>query len=111
MVKWVKVNICLFCHKKELFSDPFLKKILFIYIFREREREGERERNIDVWEIHQLVASPMPPAGDPAHNPDMYPDWELNRQPFSLQAVAQATEPHQPGYEWITLKMLAKNFW
>ena len=24
-------------------------------------------------------------------------DWELNRQPFGLQAGTQSTEPHQPG--------------
>ena len=36
----------------------FLKKILFIYLFLERGREGkEKETNIDVREIHRLVAS------------------------------------------------------
>ena len=52
--------------------------ILFI-IFRERGRDGEREeRNVDVWEIHQSVASCTPPAGDPAHSPGMCPDLESN---------------------------------
>ena len=60
---------------------------------RERKREGEREG-----EKHQyVVASYMPPTGDLVCNPGMCPDWELNQQPFSSQAVAQSTEPHQPG--------------
>ena len=37
------------------------------------------------------------PTGDVAPNPGMCPDWELNQRPFSLQAGAQSTEPHQPG--------------
>ena len=43
----------------------------------------------------------MPPTGDLAHNPSMYPDWESNQQPFGLQAGTQSTEPHQQGqYIW-----------
>ena len=79
----------------------FFKKDFYLFIFRAREREGrrerDRERNIDVWEIHQLVASHAPPTWDLAHNPGMYPDWESNWWPFSLQASTQSTEPHQPG--------------
>ena len=73
----------------------FKKYILFI--FREGEgREKERERNIDVQETYQSVASCMPPSGDLACNPGTCPDWESKQQPFSLQASAQSTEPHQP---------------
>ena len=55
----------------------------------EGERKGEK---------HQcVVASRMSSTGDLAHNPGMCPDWELNWQPFSLQARAQSTELHQPG--------------
>ena len=43
-----------------------------------------------------MVAFHTPPAGDQAHNPDMYPDWESNQQPFGLQAGTQSTEPYQP---------------
>ena len=41
----------------------------FIYLLLERgeRREKEKKRNIDVREIHQMVASPMPPLGDLAH--------------------------------------------
>ena len=38
-----------------------------------------------------------PPTGDLASNPGMCPDWEWNRQPFDSKAIAQSTEPHQPG--------------
>ena len=74
------------CSEKNCFL-----KILFI--FRQRGREGEREE-----EKHQcVVASCMTTTGDLAHNPGMCPDWESNQQPFSSQAGAQSTEPHQPG--------------
>ena len=49
--------------------------------------ERKRERNIDVQEIHQSVASHMPPTGDVVHNPNMCPDWELNQWPFGLWPV------------------------
>ena len=53
----------------------------FIYLLLERGggKENESERNISVWELHGLVASHMPPAGDLATNPGMCPDWELNQ--------------------------------
>ena len=44
-----------------------------------------------------MVASRAPPTGDRACDPGMCPDWELNQQPFRLQAGTQSTEPHQPG--------------
>ena len=57
----------------------------YLFIFREKGKEKERKRNINVREIHQLVASYMPTAGDLAHNPGMYPDWESNWLPFGSQ--------------------------
>ena len=37
----------------------------------------------------------------------MYPDWELNQQPFGLQAHTQSTEPHHPGlFGWFMLPSL-----
>ena len=66
------------------------KKILFN--FRQRGRVGEREG-----EKHQcVVASHMPLTGDPAYNPGMCPDWDLNQGLLGSQASAQSTEPHQP---------------
>ena len=63
------------------------------FIFRERGQEGERE----VGKHQCVVASCTLPTGDLAKNPGMCPDWELNQQPFGLQAGSQSTEPHQPG--------------
>ena len=52
-------------------------------MFRERGREGKGEG-----EKHQCVfASCVPPTGDLAHNPGMFPDWELNQRPFGSQPV------------------------
>ena len=34
---------------------------------------------------------------DQTHNPGIYPDWELNWWPFTLQDDAQSTEPHEVG--------------
>ena len=39
----------------------------------------------------------MPPTGDLTRHPGMCPEGESNRQPLSLQAGTQSTEPHQPG--------------
>ena len=55
-------------------------------------KEGERGRK------HQcVVASHGLPTGGLAHNPGMFPDWELDPRPFGSQASTQSTEPHQPG--------------
>ena len=74
-------------------GSAFLKKKFYLFIFRERGREGEREGE----KHHCVVASHVPSTRDPALNPGMCPDWELNQQPYGLQASAQSTEPHQPG--------------
>ena len=47
-----------------------------------------------------------PPTGDLACNPGIYPDWELNQQPFGLQASIQSTEPHQPAVTRFEMKRL-----
>ena len=87
-------------------SQGFYKR-LYLFIFREREgREKERERNIDVREIYLSVASHIPPTGDLACNSGMYLDWELNWQPFGLQAGTQPIEPHQPGHIFVFLRSI-----
>ena len=75
----------------KIFQFLFFKRF-YLLIFREREGKKKEERNINVW-----LPLMHPPTRDLAHNPGMCPHWELNRQPFSLQASAQPTEPHQPG--------------
>ena len=44
-----------------------------------------------------LLHAPYPGWGELAGNPGMCPDWELDRQPFGLQAHTQPTELHHPG--------------
>ena len=73
-------------------QSVFFKNFYF-FILREKGREGEREG-----EKNQcVVASHVPPTGDPACNSGMCPDWESNQQPFGLQAGTQSTELYQPG--------------
>ena len=86
-VTWAKRFKC-----RNFNTAAFFKKGFYLFIFRERGREGEREGD-----KHQcVVASRASPTGDLAHKPGMCPDWESNRQPFSSQAGAPSTEPHQP---------------
>ena len=63
-----------------------------MYLFLEggEKREKERERNMDVQEIHLLVASRTPPAGDMACNPGMCPVWELSWRSLDSQAALKA---------------------
>ena len=77
--------------------NVFFKRFYWFILERQEGREKEREGNIDVWEIHRLVASHMPPTQDLACNPGMCPDQGTQWWPFSLQAGTQSTEPHQPG--------------
>ena len=73
------------------------KYILYLFLEGGEGRYKEKERNIDVWEKHQLVASPTPLTWDLTWNPGMCPDKELNWQPFGSQARVHSTEPHQQG--------------
>ena len=71
----------------------FFKDFIYVFLDRGAGREVESEGK-----KHQcVVASYVPFTGDLAHNPGICPDWELNQQPFDLQAHAQSTEPHQQG--------------
>ena len=84
----------------------FFKVKKYIFIYFQREGKGRREG-----EKHQcVVASHAPPTGGLAGNPGMCPDWELNRQHFSLQACTQFTDPRQPGLKLNFLKIQYKIF-
>ena len=90
---------------KNICHHLFLKSF-YLYIFRERGREGEREG-----EKHQrVVASHVPHTGDPASNPGMCPDWELNWRPFGSQAGTQSTELHPPGLSSFTTVYLCESY-
>ena len=84
---------CLHMHCSNIFLKKYIMyfsffKRIYLFIFRERGKQGESEG-----EKHQcVVAFHMPPTRDLACNPGMCPDWELNRQPFGLQAHTQSTE-------------------
>ena len=71
----------------EIYYMLFLK-ILFLERGEGRKKEAEK---------HQSAASHVPPVGDPARNPRMYPTQELNQWLFDSLASTQSTEPHQPG--------------
>ena len=53
-----------------------------------------------------MAAPRASPTGDLAHNPGMCPDWELNQQPFGLQANDQSTEPYHPGLEYVLMQCI-----
>ena len=65
---------CRVDHDSLFYLFIYLFLIIYLLNFRERGKEGEREG-----EKHQCVVSHVPSTGDPAHNPGMRPDWELNR--------------------------------
>ena len=47
---------------------------------------------------HQcVVASYVPPTGDLACIPGIFPGWESNWPPFGSQSGTQSTEPHKLG--------------
>ena len=65
-----------------MLSDPQGLYFLFVWLVllleRGEAKEKERKRNVDVQEIHGLVACHKLPTGDLARNPSMSLDWELN---------------------------------
>ena len=79
----------------------FLKD--FIYLFLERGEGRERGRETSMC----CCLSHIPTPGDLAHNPGTCPDLELNPQPLSSQASAQATEPQQPGQKLSHFKKIS----
>ena len=68
------------------------KNILFLE--RREGREKERERNIDMRQKPQWDSSRTCLTGDQTHNPGIFPDWESNGQPLTLQDDSQPNEPH-----------------
>ena len=78
-----------------LWDDRIVFLFLKIYLFLDRVERRKRRR-----ETSMCGCLPRTPTGDMALNPGMYPDWELNRQPFGSQAGTQSTEPHQPWHNF-----------
>ena len=74
--------------------QPGLKKYIYLFIFREKGKEGEKHRYVRE-AIDQLAASRLCPNLGLGYNPGMCPDWEFNRQPFTLWNNAQLTGPHR----------------
>ena len=74
----------LFCFGAQMWSWMRKWQGCFIYLFLERGegREKEMERSMEC-----VVASHLPPTGDPAHNPDLCPDWESNCDPWVRRQV------------------------
>ena len=64
----------------------------FIYLLLERGEGREKETKMSTCGCLSYAGA----TGDLARSPGLCPDWELNWQPFSLQARTQCTEAHQP---------------
>ena len=81
----------------------------FIYLFIFRGGlAGERKKGKETLCEKQCVRETLigclshAPTGNLARNPGMCPDWnQTSEWPFSLQASAQSTEPHQLEYCWL----------
>ena len=69
----------------------FLKKRLYVFIFREGNGGGKRGR-----EISMCGVSRLPPTGDWPATQACTLNWGSNQWPFGLQDCAQSTEPQQP---------------
>ena len=70
--------------------DTFFVFCLFVFLrfylfsFRERGREGEKEKNIDIREIHRLVASCRPPTKGPGLQPRHVPWLGIEQVTFQF---------------------------
>ena len=71
----------------------------YLFIFRHRGNERGRETSM-------CGCLPYTPYWGPGWQPRHVPDWESNTWPFGSQAVAQSTEPHQPGPSCVFLCMI-----
>ena len=80
-----------------------LPKDIFFISFRKRGREGEKNHpHESEAPISCFLYAPSPGiidarTGDQTHNLGMYPDRELNPQPFCYGRMLLLTEPHWPG--------------
>ena len=68
----------------------FSKDFIYLFLDRGGRRETEGEKLWSGCLFHT-------PARDLGHNAGPRPNWELNWRPFGSHALAQSTEPHQPG--------------
>ena len=103
------------CHQIKSYFLPFDLNDHFnlffwrfhLFIFGERGREGEREGEKHQW-VREMSICCTPPAGDPARNTGMRPDWESNQWHSGAQANAQSTEPQQQG---LMISMIILTLW
>ena len=112
-VPWPRIKLVTFqfAHQHSIhWATParaiFLCLRFYLFTFREWGREGEREGEKLQCVKETFVASHISPTGDLACNSGMYLDWELNWQPFGLQAGTQPIEPHQPGHIFVFLRSI-----
>ena len=98
------------CFLKCTTSIYFFSFLKVLLIFRSRGREGGREgEKHPGWEKHGSVACHTPTAGDLACNSGMCFDWKSNLRPFSSQAGARSTEPHQPWLYYSNLNRVSED--
>ena len=83
----------------------------YLFIFREKRREEEKERNIDVPEIHQLVASRMPTSGGTWPTTQACALTENRTSSLSVHRLALNPLSHtSQGYEFFVCLFLLNPF-
>ena len=88
LVEYSRVNYHIIIYTMFQIFKFFFFFFKFLFLFR---GEGGTETSVCGCLSH------APATGDPARNPGMGPNWDLNQWPFASQASTQSIEPHQPG--------------
>ena len=110
-VHWVRINKTPFCFRLVLnpLSDNSHGFLWFWFFFLTFIYFICREREVEKYQC--VLSSHTSPTGDLAHSWGMCPDWEMNRQPFGLQAGVHSTGPHQLGLWRLVFRNVLGHLW